>query len=503
MKSFKNFYVLKENEQVDPNSPNAVDKDWKKNYHNLTKGFIPPKNMRPIIDAFANSSSVVVMKDVTDKHLTMPKKTLYLVGGPVRDFILGKSIKDYDLCTDATPEQIATILAYHGFKSAGDRTGKKGAELQLPFKSKIAEPGDRKIWFIKGRDGAGKAFVVSAVVDGEEFEIATFRQDLKMGDVSPDAASRDKRTPKTNFVESPHGDASRRDFTINSLYIELTKSDGENNKLYDPTGKGLHDVKHGVVRTVGKAKDRFDEDPLRILRGVRFHSRFSKSEQLDGDMESALPDYDDLDKKVSLERIRDEFLKGLMHPDTNIKTYLAIYTKKGLMNKVFPGIKIHPDIPSQFADKRDKPLALAWLMQGNPLEEVDKALSGVRSYEDGSRKPTGWSSEEKRAVMFLLKLLEFQPKDISQFMVQRRGTGLSEQQIRDWANMFNYTDARSAVRNHRGPQWVAMMKTFSNHAPSVKWDSISHKFPDIPKHLIGSAIADEEATAFKNKLPKE
>lgn len=503
MKSFKNFLVLKENQQQEPNSPNVVDKDWRKNYTNLPKGFIPPKNMRPIIEAFADSNSVVVMKDVSEKHLTMPKKTLYLVGGPVRDFLLGKSIKDYDLCTDATPEQIATILSYKGFKAAGDRTGKKGAELQLPFKPKPAEPGDRKIWFIKGRDGAGKAFVISAVVNGEEFEIATFRQDSKMGAVSADAASRDKRTPKTSFVESPHGDASRRDFTINALYIELTKPDGENTKLYDPTGKGLHDVKHGVVRTVGKAKDRFDEDPLRVLRGVRFHSRFSKSENLDGDMESALPDYNDLDKKVSLERIRDEFLKGLMHPDTNVKTYLNIYNKKGLMDKVFPGIKIHPDIPTQFTDKRDKPLALAWLLQGNPLEEVERVLSGVRTYDDGSRKPTGWSSEEKRAVIFLLKLLEFQPKDVSKYMAQRRGTGLSEQQIRDWATMFNYTDAANAVRNRRGPQWVMMMRTFSNHSPSVKWDKVSHEFPNIPPHLISSAIADKEAQAFTDKLPKD
>jgi hypothetical protein len=102
-----------------------------------------------------------------------------------------------------------------------------------------------------------------------------------------------------------------------------------------------------------------------------------------------------------------------------------------------------------------------------------------------------------------LKLMEFNPQDVQKYMSQRRGTGLSEQQIRDWADMFNYTDAASAVRNRRGPQWVAMIKTFSTHTPTVKWDSIAHEYPGIPPHAIGGAIADREAKEFTNKLPKD
>ena len=255
-KTFQDYLLIKEAQQQET----PVSKDWRKEHVSLEKGFIPPTNMKPIIEAFNDSGKVVVMKDISGKHLTLPKKSLYLVGGPVRDFLLGKSIKDYDLATDANPEQIATILNAKGFRYAGDRTGKKGVPLQLPFTPKPAEAGTKKMWFVKGRDAHGKAFVISAIVNGEEFEIATFRQDAKMGKVSDDASSREKRTPGVDFVDNPHGDASRRDFTINAMYIELNKPDGENNKLYDPTGKGWHDAKHNIVRTVGSAKDRFEED---------------------------------------------------------------------------------------------------------------------------------------------------------------------------------------------------------------------------------------------------
>ena len=497
-RTFQDYLLIKEAQQQET----PVSKDWRKEHVSLEKGFIPPNNMKPIIEAFNESGKVVVMKDVSGKHLTLPKKSLYLVGGPVRDFLLGKSIKDYDLATDANPEQIATILNAKGFRYAGDRTGKKGVPLQLPFTPKPAEAGTKKMWFVKGRDAHGKAFVISAIVNGEEFEIATFRQDAKMGKVSDDASAREKRTPGVDFVDNPHGDASRRDFTINAMYIELNKPDGENNKLYDPTGKGWHDAKHNIVRTVGSAKDRFEEDPLRVLRGVRFHSRFSKAETMDDDMEKALPDFMDLDKRVALERIRDEFLKGLLHPETNVRTYINIYVKKGLMNKVFPGLHIHPDIPAQFTEKRDKPLALAWLLQGNPIEDVERALSGTRQMEDGTAKPTGWSSEEKRAVMFLLKLLSFHPKDVVSLSNYRKGTGLSEKQVKDWVDMFNYSDEANKIRNRKGPQWAQTIKTFADFKPSIKWHDISHEYPDIPPQHINHAIAGRESEEFLKRLPQ-
>lgn len=467
-KTFSEFRVIKENE-ANPSSPS---KDWRKSFIALEKGFIPPSKMRPIIEAFLKSSEIELSKD-TSKSPTMPKKSLFLVGGPVRDFLKGKSIKDYDLATNATPEQIAHILSNAGFAMSEDRSGKQGAGLALTFPAQQSRSSDRKTWFIKGRDASkeSKPFVISAVVDGEEFEIATFRRDAKVTDGAAEV----------DFVDNPHEDAGRRDLTINSLYIELSKPDGENNKLYDPTGKGWHDVKNNVVRTVGKAEDRFGEDKLRIMRAIRFHSRFGSGRQMDPDIEKAIPRFKHMEG-VALERIRDEFLKGLLHPDVDSKIYISIYQRTGLLQKVFPDINFDPpnSMPLDISDKKDKPLALAWLLQHNPVEKVAAALAPSRAYGT-EEKQTGWTTQERRAVIYLLKLKEFSPNDLPNFLKERQGTNLTNQQIRDWVEMFNM----SGTNRNRRPWWAKQVNTFADYQKSANWDQAVSSGRDICPNCKG------------------
>lgn len=493
IKSFKDFVVLKEAD---------TSTDWRKSFIRLEKGFIPPPKMRPVIEAFLKSGEIQLTKDV-GKAPTMPKKSLFLVGGPVRDFLKNKSAKDFDLATNATPEQTAHILSASGFKMAEDRSGKKGKSLDLTFTPEEAGPqGEKRYWFIKGRDASqdGKPFVISAVVDGEEFEIATFRKDAKVTDGAAEV----------DFVDNPHDDASRRDLTINSMYIELTKADGENNKLFDPTGKGWHDISHNIVRTVGKSEERFGEDKLRVLRAIRFHSRFGSGEKMDDDIEKALPKFKHLDG-VALERIRDEFLKGLLHPDVDSKVYINILRRTGLLAKIFPGISfdVPEGMPLHIADKKDKPLALAWLLQHNTSDRVAEALSPNR--ED---KQTGWTVQERRSVLYLLKLKEFSPDHLSEFMKTRAGTGLSDQQIRDWVELFKIPNTN---RNRR-PWWAKQVTQFSVHKPSVRWDQVQAEGKDkcpacrgggctechfqgkVPENMRSKIIGDMEVERFKASL---
>ena len=503
-KSFKDFLMIKEEDESQSNP----DKDWRKSFIQLDKGFIPPTKMRPVIEAFLKSGEIELTHD-TSKAPTMKKKSLFLVGGPVRDFLVGKSIKDYDLATNATPEQTAHILNNAGFKMADDRSGKQGKPLNLTFNPERNGQGDKKYWFIKGRDASQdcKAFVISAVVEGEEFEIATFRRDAKVTD---GAAAVD-------FVDNPHEDASRRDLTINAMYIELTKADGENNKLYDPTGKGWHDAKNNIVRTVGKAEDRFNEDKLRVLRAIRFHSRFSSSSTMDDDIEKAIPRFKHMEG-VALERIRDEFLKGLLHPDVDAKKYITIYKRTGLLEKVFPGVVFDPPngVPMEISDKKDKALALAWLLQHNSVDKVAAALDQSRrmGMED---KNTGWTTQEKRAVIFLLKLKEFDPEKLPEFMRQREGTGLTAQQIRDWVDMFKI----QGTNRYRRPWWANQVHQYANHQRSVRWDDVVAAGKDqcpachgngcpecnntgkIRPEQRSQIIADMEREKFKQALPKK
>jgi tRNA nucleotidyltransferase/poly(A) polymerase len=487
-------------------------KEWKKEFISMEKGFIPPPKMRPVVEAFLKSGEIKLMHDTSGKPVTMPKKSLFLVGGPVRDFIAGKAIKDFDLATNATPEQIALILASSGFTMSPDRSGKNDEEakpLKLTFKPKTSKPSDRKTWFVKGRDQSGKVFVVSAVVDGEEFEIATFRRDAKVTDGAA----------LVDFVDNPHEDASRRDLTINAMYIELTKADGENNRLYDPTGKGWHDIKNQVVRTVGRARDRFDEDKLRVMRAIRFHARFGKGARMDSDIENAIEDFADL-RGVALERIRDEFLKGLLHPDVDVERYVKIYARTGLIERVFPGVQINMNIPSEFSSRRDKPLALAWLLQGNSLEVVESALGNMREVR-GEQVPTGWTNQEKRAVLFLLELLEFSPQERPRMLKRMKGTGLSPDQVREWVNMFRVSDGGHGggkLRDTR-PTWAKHVRTFADHdRPLAHWGEIEggehDKCPQckgqgcaycggggkLPQHMRGGAVDALEAERFASKI---
>lgn len=204
----------------------------------------------------------------------------YLVGGCVRDYILGRKINDVDITTDATPDQIQEI--YKDYK-------------QIDF---------------------GKKFgTIKILYDDEEFEITTFRieDDYK-----------DNRHPtNVEFSKNINDDLKRRDFTINAMTLR-------NKKIYDPFN-GRADIDKKLIRAVGDPEERIREDALRMLRAVRF------SIQLDFDIEEELKiaiknNKNRLDD-IARERIHDELNKMLI---TN--PYRTITTLKdvGLLDKVFP-----------------------------------------------------------------------------------------------------------------------------------------------------------------------
>ena len=149
---------------------------------------------------------------------------VYLVGGCVRDSLLGKRPQDYDLCTDATPEEIAQVFSSCELVRNGEKHG-----------------------------------TIGVVMDGSLYEITTFRTE---------GGYKDGRHPDwVRFVRDIEDDLARRDFTINAM--AYCPEEG----YVDPWG-GQKDLQDGVIRAVGDPDTRFTEDPLRILRGLRFAVRF-------------------------------------------------------------------------------------------------------------------------------------------------------------------------------------------------------------------------------------
>jgi poly(A) polymerase len=184
----------------------------------------------------------------------------FWVGGCVRDFLLGRKPQDYDIATDARPEEVEKL-----------------------FKHTIA---------------VGRKFGVMIVVEGKhQFQAATFRTE---------ADYRDGRRPAKVVFSSAEADAQRRDFTVNGLFYDPVAE-----KLHDWVG-GEQDLRAKIIRTIGPPEERFAEDHLRLLRAGRFAAQlgFEIEPQTFAAVKALAPKI----KLISAERIRDELIKLFAPP---------------------------------------------------------------------------------------------------------------------------------------------------------------------------------------------
>ncbi len=194
----------------------------------------------------------------------------YLVGGCVRDMYLDKKPHDFDFATNSLPENTVKILK--NSKNI-DNVYMKG----IQFGTVIAD------------------------IDGEEFEITTFRKDGKYDGHKPTSVT---------FSDTIEADLSRRDFTINAMAI-----DGRNGELVD-IFNGKKDIEARIIRTVGNPIERFTEDPLRILRAIRF--AITLNFNIAEETKKAIHECKDELKYISKERITEE-LKKIFNSNHNIK----------------------------------------------------------------------------------------------------------------------------------------------------------------------------------------
>jgi len=213
----------------------------------------------------------------------------YLVGGCVRDLFMGRKPKDWDITTNATPEEIIPLFPKTFYENEFGTVG-----------------------------------VVNESVSDET---------LKIVEITPyrtESAYSDHRRPdRVEFSESIDDDLKRRDFTINAVAY-----DAETAELVDPF-HGVADLARKLIKTVGDPKERFFEDGLRIIRAVRFHVELKFT--IDPDTEKAILENKDILGKVSRERIRDEFIKIIMSPDP--AQGLLILKKLGLLQYVIPELE--------------------------------------------------------------------------------------------------------------------------------------------------------------------
>ena len=229
---------------------------------------------------------IKALSDIFQKN----NKKLYIVGGFIRDKLMGLHPLDIDLSTDSLPNETISFL-----------------------KDKY------KIDFV------GKAFgVVIVHIDKIKIEIASFRKDISIG-----------RHPKVELGVSIEDDVRRRDLTISSIFYDI-----QENKIVDLVG-GVNDIRNKIIRMVGDPIDRINEDQLRSLRAIRFACRYNFS--IDKKTFSVLKKYTDL-SKISRERIWEEIYKSFKQCGNRFVDYLKYFNDLEIWDQIFPGIEINENI---------------------------------------------------------------------------------------------------------------------------------------------------------------
>ncbi|WP_085246939.1 polynucleotide adenylyltransferase PcnB [Gilliamella mensalis] len=218
----------------------------------------------------------------------------YLVGGCIRDLILGKTPKDFDITTNATPEQVQKIF--------------RNCRL------------------------VGRRFRLAHIMFGKEIiEVATFRGDHDSQDKQNNISKRSQSGMllRDNVYGTIEQDAMRRDFTMNALYYNVN-----NFTLRDYCG-GLKDLQKGIIRLIGDPQTRYREDPVRMLRTVRFAAKLNM--KIEPTTAEPIKDLAPLLKNIPSARLFDESLK-LLQTGNGYKTY-KLLREYCLFEQLFPIIE--------------------------------------------------------------------------------------------------------------------------------------------------------------------
>lgn len=295
----------------------------------------------------------------------------YIVGGYVRDHLIGRVSADIDISTAATPNEVITIF------SPNYKVLPTGIEHGT----------------------------VTIMVEDIPYEITTFRKDIYS----------DGRNTTVSFSKTIEEDLSRRDFTINSLAFDPCTG-----KIIDPFN-GRMDLKNKVIRCVGEASNRFTEDYLRMIRAYRFASllNFSVSPDIEEAISLIVSASDTWDNKLSIERIKMEFDKCFTKSDTP-KVFIDGLQRSGMLKKILPELEACVDYAQNKHHKYDvythtvvalnavdktKPL-IRWAALFHDLGKVPS-----RRFENGDYTFHGHELDSERLCIEAMKRLKFSVED--------------------------------------------------------------------------------------------
>jgi poly(A) polymerase len=266
----------------------------------------------------------------------------FLVGGCVRDILLGREPADYDVTTDALPSQVEEI--FPGSLTVGAKFG----VVIVPEEAPASSDAERL-----------------------QVEVATFRSDVGYSD--------GRHPDRVDYTKSPQDDVKRRDFTINALLL-----DPETNEILDFVG-GREDLEAGIIRAIGDPAARFGEDKLRMVRAVRFAARFGYAIEpatLKA-IQKLAPEID----QISMERLRDELTKILT--EGAARRGFELLDQTGLLIYLLPEIAKMKGVeqPPQFHPEGDVWIHTLMMIGGLPAGSSPTLAWGVLLHDVG-KPPT-------------------------------------------------------------------------------------------------------------------
>lgn len=358
----------------------------------------------------------------------------YFVGGSVRDALLNKPIHDVDIATSAYPEEIKQIFP---------RTIDVGIDH-------------------------GTVLVLS---NDEQYEITTFRTE---------STYQDFRRPDTvTFVRSLKEDLKRRDFTINALAMDVK---GEIIDLFD----GMADLQQEIIRAVGNPKERFHEDALRMMRGLRFASQLNFT--IESETLEAIKDFHPLLEKISVERISVEFTKLLLGKNRKKALLPFIQTE---CYQYCPGLRNHGEELLRFSDLPNKQLeteSQAWALLLNVLNLSEQQ---VRNFLKAWKLSNHLIHEVQQLIYGLNKRLSSNwcPQDLYQLGLE---TALSVEKL-----LF-YFDKKSTLEEVE--EQYLRLPIHDRKQLLVSGNDLLHYFDKKPGKWLGDLLGTLESAVINSQV---
>lgn len=340
--------------------------------------------LQPIIDAFDNSNEVTlgystIEKDGEETKPSLKKKLLYLTGSSLRDHLFNKTFQKYELVTNATPEETRMIMRFFGFSEIKP-IDKEHIAKYVKLERATNNPNN---FYVNKWDSHGNEMGFSVFVKGQKSQIDTLDKNDKYSL---------ETTSLRKFTNSIYEDAETRDFSVNSMYLKLKNSNGDNTELFDPMRRGVHDIIHDEIHLVEDVEEKFKANPTLMFDLAELSARFCDNHKISE--VNARDIKENYSKVKNLPRLfKKNFINAVNNEDVPTYYYLKNLFVSGLLFKLFPNLKITPPHIGLFDDYR---FITAYLLQTNHDGLVFSTLTNLE-----------WHKFEIKEVLFIKSLIEW------------------------------------------------------------------------------------------------